>query len=371
MDKDNKKTGNREAKVIAVPYEDIKDPKSGKTISRKTSMVMAVGAAIAGIALNDQSSSEEITEIFLDTDGDNIADTLIADTNEDGVFEVIEQPTVEASSEEPISQAWNPHEAPIASTGTVNDEMSFSEAFSSAREELGAGGVFSWQGEYYNTFYTEELDENNQPTVEFQTTDQHDLPAIEYESNADEYSASEEIEIEVVTTEDDAASPHVMGLDSNADGVADAILVDLNQDGSADAMYVDLNEDGQLTEDEIVIIHDPAELTTPEVASDGSIMTADLDADGTDEVLLADVDDDQMADVIGVDENDDQVIDESEVTVLNPGALETEEPTTGEIEFDGEISEDMPEDVSEDVLESMDDDLADLEDNFDEINDWS
>lgn len=371
MDKDNKKTGNREAKLIAIPYEDIKDPKSGKTISRKTSMVMAVGAVIAGITLNDQSANEEITEIFLDTDGDNIADTLIADTNEDGVFEVVEQPANETSSEESTAQAWNPHEAPLASPGTVSDEMSFSQAFASARGELGAGGVFSWQGEYYNTFYAEELDENNQPTVEFQTTDQHDLPEIEFESTEDAFTASDDIENEDVTNDDTTVEPHVIAFDSNADGVADALLVDLNQDGSADAMIADFNEDGQTDEDEVMIIHDPAELIVPDVPSDGTVITADLNLDGTDEVLVADVDGDQMADVIGIDENDDQEIDESEVTVLNPGALETEEPTTGEIEFDGEISEDMPEDVSEDVLESMDDDLAELEDNFDEINDWS
>jgi hypothetical protein len=248
--------------------------------------------------------------------------------------------------------------------------MSFSQAFTSAREELGPGGVFSWQGEYYNTFYAEELDENNRPTVEYQTTEAHELPEIEYNINPHEFTTSEEVEMEEITTEQVVGEPHIMGLDSNADGVADAILVDLNQDGSADAMYADFNEDGQLSEDEVLIIHDPAGLTTPVVASDGTVMTADLNADGTDEILLADADGDQMADVIGIDENDDQVIEESEVSVLNPDALETE-PMTGEIEFDGEISEDMPEDVPEDVLESMEDDLAELEDNFDEISDWS
>ena len=39
---------------------------------------------------------------------------------------------------------------------TVNDDMSFGEAFAAARSELGTGGVFMWQGNAYNTFYKEE-----------------------------------------------------------------------------------------------------------------------------------------------------------------------------------------------------------------------
>lgn len=41
----------------------------------------------------------------------------------------------------------------------VDDGMSFSQAFASARRELGAGGVFSWRGNLYNTYYKEEWDE--------------------------------------------------------------------------------------------------------------------------------------------------------------------------------------------------------------------
>jgi hypothetical protein len=39
---------------------------------------------------------------------------------------------------------------------TVNDEMSFGEAFMNAREEVGAAGVFYWHGNPYNTFNKEE-----------------------------------------------------------------------------------------------------------------------------------------------------------------------------------------------------------------------
>lgn len=38
----------------------------------------------------------------------------------------------------------------------VNDSMSFSEAFATAREEVGAGGVFLWNDQMYGTYYETE-----------------------------------------------------------------------------------------------------------------------------------------------------------------------------------------------------------------------
>ena len=48
----------------------------------------------------------------------------------------------------------------------VNDQMKFGEAFSSARDELGAGGVFFWRGNPYNTYTA---DEWNQFPQEYKT----------------------------------------------------------------------------------------------------------------------------------------------------------------------------------------------------------
>ena len=40
-------------------------------------------------------------------------------------------------------------EAPFA--GGISDDMSFNEAFATARAEVGAGGIFEWKGNSYNT----------------------------------------------------------------------------------------------------------------------------------------------------------------------------------------------------------------------------
>jgi hypothetical protein len=350
--------------------ETTKDPKTGKTISRKRTVIMAGGAMAAGSMLNDILENPAVAEIILDSDGDGLGDTVITDDNNDGIFEIPAEPAEEtAAAEGPMQQVWNPNTAPLANTGTVSDDMSFSEAFSAAREELGAGGVFAWHGQYYNTFYAEELNDYNQPVVEYEVTGHHGLDPLEqYEAAPTQEEDSFEQESPEI---EDEGSPDVMAADFDMDGSVDAVYVDLNEDGSADAAYTDMNQDGQITDDEVVFIHDPDNLERPEAASDGSLMSVDTNADGIDDILLADVQGDQVADALGIDQNSDMNIDESEIIILNPEAMEGTELAPAEVEYSGEIAVDMPEDVSEDVLDQMTDDVANLEDNFDEINNWS
>ena len=49
-----------------------------------------------------------------------------------------------------------PDAAGVPVAASVNDEMSFGEAFAAARAEVGAGGIFEWRGNLYNTYYVEE-----------------------------------------------------------------------------------------------------------------------------------------------------------------------------------------------------------------------
>jgi hypothetical protein len=353
------------------PSESLLDPQTGKTISRKKSLFMAGGAMAAGAFMGDLSQNQEITEILLDSNGDGIADSTLTDANNDGIFEVETSLSEDdIQSTEAQAQPWNPGNAPMAASGTVSDDMSFSEAFSAAREELGPGGVFAWQGQYYNTFYAEELDDNNQPVVDYTTTEYHGLPEIETNESASGSFQDENFAHEDASTGSNT-EPHVLAADLDMDGSIDAVFVDLNQDGSADIVYTDMNQDGQITEDEYVIIHDPADLVIPETPSDGSMMSVDTNADGVDDMLLADVDSDQVADMLGVDANRDQLIDESEISILNAEAMEETSFGAAEIEYSGEVSLDMPEDVPDEMLDSMNDDLSSLEDNFDEINEWS
>lgn len=346
-----------------------KDPKTGKTISRKRAFILSGGAMLAGTAMRDIPQDEGIAEILLDSDGDGIADTVLTDSNADGVYEISAETPSETDGSGDLAphQAFNPNTAPMASAGTVTNDMSFTEAFAAAREELGPGGVFAWQGQYYNTFYAEELNENNQPVVNYETTDAHSLPPVH-----DDFTPAEtqpESDVPLPSSGDAGLEPNIMTADLNADGNVDAVIVDLNLDGSADIMYTDLNQDGQITDDEFIMIHDPDSLEIPATPADPSLMSVDLDADGMDDILLGDVNSDQEADILGVDQNQDMTIDESEITILNPELMEGMQAP--EVQYSGEVSSDMPEDVPDEVLDQLNDDLSGLEDNFDEINEWS
>lgn len=61
---------------------------------------------------------------------------------------------------EPLSESesdlelFDGKETPIAQN--ISNDMSFDEAFAAARKEVGAGGIFSWRGGTYGTYYADE-----------------------------------------------------------------------------------------------------------------------------------------------------------------------------------------------------------------------
>lgn len=346
------------------------DPKTGKKINRKKSMLVAAAAGLAGIGISKAVSDENPLQTNFDSDQDGIIDSTLTDSNNDGILEATELDGTEYEILEGIP--FDPDMAPHSTS--VNDEMSFSEAFANAREELGPGGVFEWNGQTYGTFYEDEVDENGNPVIEYNTVDQNPETGIESNDiqNQDDHSPVDVIAEAADPELQNQAEPHIMGIDSNADGVPEGIFVDINLDGSADAIYADTNQDGVIGEDEIQFIHDPENLVTPEQISDGTTMSIDSNQDGVDDTILLDANSDLSADAIGIDQNQDMLIDENEVTIINEEALPASDGMMdSSIDYEGEISTDMPEDVSTEVIDNYSDDTQALEDNFGDINDWT
>lgn len=170
----------------------------------------------------------------------------------------------------------------------VSDDMSFDEAFASARKQVGAGGVFEWRGKLYGTYYKNEWDamsqadkdqyaanvfgtpqakvhnENiqepprkdmpedaeqntNVQKVSDQTNNQQDRA----EAGSDEggrYNIQQVYGVRIVT--DNNGNPMTM-VEAKVNG-HNAILCDINQDDKIDSMAIDANDDGQITQDEII-----------------------------------------------------------------------------------------------------------------------
>ena len=175
---------------------------------------------------------------------------------------------------------WTDGEVPVASS--VSDDMSFSEAFTAARTEVGSGGVFEWHGNIYSTF-TE--DEWNGMTAEqrdeygshfsWHSDNSSTETASSTHSSTSSHSAhaTDEVEVSEVTqashTEevavvDVAPEVEVLGVvhdeesGANIAGLAvdgqEVVLIDVNGDETFDVMGADVNGDQQLSQNEIVDI---------------------------------------------------------------------------------------------------------------------
>lgn len=129
-------------------------------------------------------------------------------------------------------------DAPFADE--VNDSMSFSEAFKTARAEVGAGGIFEWHGQLYNTYLKEEwaaMDKGDRAEF-FASIDKDFLPG------------DEEKEAEIIKIVND-----------------DPKQIDDNED----IVIVEDDNDGPNDDDEIVVV---------EPSDDDEIVIVDNDQDG-------------------------------------------------------------------------------------------
>ena len=175
---------------------------------------------------------------------------------------------------------WTDGEVSVASS--VSDDMSFSEAFTAARTEVGSGGVFEWHGNIYSTF-TE--DEWNGMTAEqrdeygshfsWHSDNSSTETASSNHSSTSSHSAhaTDEVEVSEVTQTSHTEEVAVVDVDpevevlgvvhdeesgANIAGLAvdgqEVVLIDVNGDETFDVMGADVNGDQQLSQDEIVDI---------------------------------------------------------------------------------------------------------------------
>jgi hypothetical protein len=211
---------------------------------------------------------------------------------------IVEPEIIADSTEEPIVIYT---EAPFASS--VNDSMSFNEAYGAARAELGAGGVFEWNGNTYNTYTKEEWDNLSEE-------DHQDY----YESISENTSRIEEekIDSDEAPQVDIENSEYIVGYteDLNGDGVADIVVVEINDDGTVDVAG-DTDGDGEF---DVVGLNIDVENDTMEGVVDIDEYEGNLDILDKEDVLEVDVEDDYANSDFAV--NDD--IDDSDTSDLNP-----------------------------------------------------
>lgn len=167
-------------------------------------------------------------------------------------------------------------DAPFADQ--VNNEMSFNEAFETARNQVGGGGgVFEWNGNIYNTYLKEEWENMSasERTEYFQSIDQEIIDATDLvKLELSETPVQQEVIPEIPTPQIESVqelavesesnqSPIIdgnetldfqpvilQGIDLTGDMVSDIFIVDANSNDIPDLM-IDSNLDGTL--DQLVL----------------------------------------------------------------------------------------------------------------------
>ena len=180
----------------------------------------------------------------------------------------------------------------------VSDDMSFDEAFASARKQVGAGGVFEWRGKLYGTYYKNEWDAMSQadkdqyaanvfgtPQAKVHNENIQEAPRKDMPEDAEQNTNVQKVSDQTNNQQDRAEADSGEGgryniqqvygartvIDNNGNPMTmveakvnghNAILCDINQDDKIDSMAIDANDDGQITQDEIIPVPQGAVLVS-------------------------------------------------------------------------------------------------------------
>lgn len=173
--------------------------------------------------------------------------------------------------------------------GEVSDDMSFTDAFNSARAQVGAGGVFHWHGGIYSTYTADEWDNMTATNrEEYAQTIKPEIRADEMENSyvAEAHTTSHSQTVDAkadvepvshasvqtaVHQQEDVEPAYVAASQSHQDTTnADddvhvvaqgtvqghaAAAVDLNGDGDADVAVIDINDNHVLDDPDVVVDH--------------------------------------------------------------------------------------------------------------------
>ncbi len=175
----------------------------------------------------------------------------------------------------------------------------FSEAFAQAREQVGPGGVFEYNGNLYGTYTAEEWNAMSAgERADYQNRVSHSAMAqadavADADSNPDvvdevvaegDMIAAEPVENEIrvlgveAVQNDEGQIMNVALVEANGDQV---LMVDVDNDGTMDVLLHDDNGDGVIQESEVYTIEeagvDVADLLEAQAAQDGDIFYASND----------------------------------------------------------------------------------------------
>ena len=220
----------------------------------------------SGLGLGGILSGAALFSLLVPNRAEAMSSDLIIDADNEDIFEdAFVGPVDQEDTELTTNDESVDFELDLPMSQSEFTGLSFEDAFKSAREELGAGGAFEWNGDTYNTYYKEEWDTMSED-------DQADFLASVNDSTNDNY----------LTNNDE------IFIDVDNDGIAEVILKDIDGDGNLDVKSVDLNDDGNIDVVHVVSNEEAVALNSDE----DSMIDLKIKHDGLDaEMILSESED--------------------------------------------------------------------------------
>lgn len=222
---------------------------------------------LTGPKTDPQNSPESVSENPEGSKSD--VDTLIT---------APETTPAEETAQESQSAQPNPHitQVPLVPdelhVATVDQNLSFGEAFAQARAEVGAGGVFHWHGGLFNT-YTE-TEWNAMSALDRSDFAQQVAPEVHHRLDFFDdmaYQTTQDPDVVIVNDPEQTPEPdiQILGVQQYVDedgsvmnaGFASVdgepvVMIDVEGNGVFDGMWHDVNHNGQMEADEVIDISD-------------------------------------------------------------------------------------------------------------------
>ena len=256
------------------PIDNVQEKSTGKDISWKSVLIGGVPGILLGStgSLFAANHHKEVDDEVLPLEEEPIDEVEVLKEEVSALKEEVSALREELASHEAESQIPPIGHVVDVAYG-ISDSMSFSEAFASARAEVGPGGVFTWHGNVYSTYYENEWDnmtdaQKHDYAVAVHNTDYtHESPTgySGYDAPVDNGEIHVLSEERVETEDGDMVHVTRVEMDGhygevydfNNDGQPDAALIDDNDDGLPDIALIDENHDGLIDENEVYEVSDP------------------------------------------------------------------------------------------------------------------
>ena len=213
----------------------------------------------------------------------------------------------------------------------VSDDMSFSEAFHAAHEQVGPGGVFVWHGQVYGTYTADEWNSmtpaeqaefGSHVHVQYVETSQTSSQSTNHDAPATE------VVVESATTTENQPE-QVAHVDDTNNGTPEQqeIHVEVQEPPVTVAQQPtntgNIPEGGEEVIGGVSPVEPEVEVLAYETISneDGSQMDLAVVSVGGQEMGIYDVNQDGTADLMAIDANNNQQIEENEITDISSEGL--------------------------------------------------